>query len=130
LGRWNAGQSHLWQVRSTTGDAGEREAVVPTDKRAFISSIFSVAYLSENVGTMTRRMDRMTNSIDDISVKMNAMENPDPMRARIRGRDASMRNMTITGDEMHNEIIYRGGIYRPSVVKDEQFFPLVKPEPS
>src|SRR5512147_682319 len=39
----------------------------------------SVAYLSENVRTMTRRMDRMTNSIDDISVKMTAMENLDPM---------------------------------------------------
>ena len=56
----------------------------------------------------------MTNSIDDISVKMNAMENPDPMRAHIRGMDASMRNMTITADQMRNEMTCGGrNIARP-----------------
>ena len=83
----------------------------------------SVAYLSENVRTMTRRMDRMTNSIDDISVKMNAMENLDPMLVSIRGMDASMRNMTITGDQMRNEMTYMGrNIGRP-LSKMNNFFP-------
>jgi hypothetical protein len=83
----------------------------------------SVAYLSENVRTMTRRMDRMTNSIDDISVKMNAMENLDPMLVSIRGMDASMRNMTITGDQMRNEMSYMGrNIGRP-LSKMNNFFP-------
>ena len=83
----------------------------------------SVAYLSENVRTMTRRMDRMTNSIDDISVKMNAMENLDPMLVAIRGMDASMRNMTITGDQMRNEMTYMGrNIGRP-LSKMNNFFP-------
>jgi hypothetical protein len=83
----------------------------------------SVAYLSENVRTMTRRMDRMTNSIDDISVKMNAMENLDPMLTHIRGMDASMRNMTITGDQMRNEMSYMGrNIGRP-LSKMNSFFP-------
>lgn len=83
----------------------------------------SVAYLSENVRTMTRRMDRMTNSIDDISVKMNAMENLDPMLTHIRGMDASMRNMTITGDQMRNEMTYMGrNIARP-LSKMNSFFP-------
>ena len=83
----------------------------------------SVAYLSENVRTMTRRMDRMTNSIDDISVKMNAMENLDPMLVSMRGMDASMRNMTITGDQMRNEMSYMGrNIGRP-LSKMNSFFP-------
>ena len=83
----------------------------------------SVAYLSENVRTMTRRMDRMTNSIDDISVKMNAMENLDPMLTHIRNMDASMRNMTITGDQMRNEMTYMGrNIGRP-LSKMNSFFP-------
>ena len=83
----------------------------------------SVAYLSENVRTMTRRMDRMTNSIDDISVKMNAMENLDPMLVSMRGMDASMRNMTITGDQMRNEMTYMGrNIGRP-LSKMNSFFP-------
>lgn len=83
----------------------------------------SVAYLSENVRTMTRRMDRMTNSIDDISVKMNAMDNLDPMLTHIRGMDASMRNMTITGDQMRNEMTYMGrNIGRP-LSKMNNFFP-------
>lgn len=83
----------------------------------------SVAYLSENVRTMTRRMDRMTNSIDDISVKMNAMENLDPMLTHIRNMDASMRNMTITGDQMRNEMTYMGrNIGRP-LSKMNNFFP-------
>jgi len=82
-----------------------------------------VAYLSENVRTMTRRMDRMTNSIDDISVKMTAMENLDPMLTHIRGMDASMRNMTITGDQMKNEMTYMGrNIGRP-LSKMNSFFP-------
>ena len=71
----------------------------------------------------------MTNSIDDIPIKMNAMENTDPMRSHIRGMNASMRNMTITGDQMRNEMTCRGGIYRPSVVKVEQYFLLLIPEP-
>ncbi len=78
---------------------------------------------------MTRRMGRKTNSIDDISVKMNAMEDLDPMPTHIHGMDASMRIMMIIGDQMRNEMTCMGGIYRPSIVKDEQFFPLVKPEP-
>jgi uncharacterized protein YoxC len=83
----------------------------------------SVAYLSENVRTMTRRMDRMTNSIDDISVKMTAMETLDPMLTHIRGMDASMRNMTITGDQMRNEMSYMGrNIGRP-LSKMNSFFP-------
>jgi len=83
----------------------------------------SVAYLSENVRTMTRRMDRMTNSIDDISVKMNAIENLDPMLVSMRGMDASMRNMTITGDQMRNEMTYMGrNIGRP-LSKMNSFFP-------
>jgi hypothetical protein len=49
-------------------------------------------------------MDRMTNSIGIISNKMNAMENPDPIRTYIRGMDASMRDMTTTGDQMRNEM--------------------------
>ena len=83
----------------------------------------SVAYLSENVRTMTRRMDRMTNTIDDISVKMTPMENLDPMLVSIRGMDASMRNMTITGDQMRNEMTYMGrNIGRP-LSKMNNFFP-------
>ena len=83
----------------------------------------SVAYLSENVRTMTRRMDRMTNTIDDISVKMTPMENLDPMLTHIRGMDASMRNMTITGDQMRNEMTYMGrNIGRP-LSKMNNFFP-------
>jgi hypothetical protein len=83
----------------------------------------SVAYLSENVRTMTRRMDRMTNSIDDISVKMNALETLDPMLTHMRGMDASMRNMTITGDQMRNEMTYMGrNIARP-LSKMNNFFP-------
>jgi hypothetical protein len=57
---------------------------------------------------MTRRMGRMTNSIDDIPIKMNAMEDPDPMRSHIRSMNASMRNMTITGNQMRNETTCRG----------------------
>ena len=72
---------------------------------------------------MTRRMDRMTNSIDDISVKMTAMENLDPMLEHMRGMDASMRNMTITGDQMRNEMTYMGrNIGRP-LSKMNNFFP-------
>ena len=83
----------------------------------------SVAYLSENVRTMTRRMDKMTNSIDDISVKMNALENLDPMLTHMRGMDASMRNMTITGDQMRNEMTYMGrNIARP-LSKMNNFLP-------
>jgi hypothetical protein len=83
----------------------------------------SVAYLSENVRTMTRRMDRMTNSIDDISVKMNALETLDPMLVSMRGMDSSMRTMTITGDQMRNEMTYMGrNIGRP-LSKMNNFFP-------
>jgi alkyl hydroperoxide reductase subunit AhpF len=57
---------------------------------------------------MTRRMGRMTNSIDDIPIKMNAMEDPDLMRSHIRSMNASMRNMTITGNQMRNETTCRG----------------------
>ena len=83
----------------------------------------SVAYLSENVRTMTRRMDRMTNTLDDISVKMNTLESLDPMLTHMRNMDASMRNMTITGDQMRNEMTYMGrNIGRP-LSKMNNFFP-------
>jgi len=83
----------------------------------------SVAYLSENVRTMTRRMDRMTNTMDDISVKMNAIDNLDPMLTHMRNMDASIRNMTITGDQMRNEMTYMGrNIARP-MSKMNSFFP-------
>jgi alkyl hydroperoxide reductase subunit AhpF len=39
---------------------------------------------------------------------MNAMEDPDPMRSHIRSMNASMRNMTITGNQMRNETTCRG----------------------
>ena len=72
---------------------------------------------------MTRRMDMITNSIDDIPIKMNAMEDPDPMRSHIRSMNASMRNMTITGDQMRNEMSYMGrNIGRP-LSKMNSFFP-------
>ncbi len=83
----------------------------------------SVAYLSENVRTMTRRVDKMSNTLVDMSDKMDALNTLDPMLVHMRGMDASMHNMNITGDQMRNEMTYMGrNIARP-LSKMNSFLP-------
>ncbi|MDH3559403.1 MAG: hypothetical protein OEN52_00410 [Gammaproteobacteria bacterium] len=83
----------------------------------------SVAYLSENVRTMTRRVDKMSNTLVDMSEKMDSLDTLDPMLVHMRGMDASMHNMTVTGDQMRNEITYMGrNIARP-LSKMNNFLP-------
>jgi hypothetical protein len=83
----------------------------------------SVAYLSENVRTMTRRVDKMSNTLIDMSDKMDALDTLDPMLVHMRGMDASMHNMNITGDQMRNEMTYMGrNIARP-LSKMNSFLP-------
>jgi hypothetical protein len=83
----------------------------------------SVAYLSENVRTMTRRVDKMSNTLVDMSEKMDSLDTLDPMLVHMRGMDASMHNMTVTGDQMRSEITYMGrNIARP-LSKMNSFLP-------
>lgn len=83
----------------------------------------SVAYLSENVRTMTRRVDKMSNTLVDMSEKMDSLDTLDPMLVHMRGMDASMHNMNITGDQMRNEMTYMGrNIARP-LSKMNSFLP-------
>ena len=83
----------------------------------------SVAYLSENVRTMTRRVDKMSNTLIDISDQMNALETLDPMLVHMRGMDASMHNMNITGDLMRNEMTYMGRSIGRPLSKMNSFLP-------
>jgi methyl-accepting chemotaxis protein len=83
----------------------------------------SVAYLSENVRTMTRRVDKMSNTLIDISDKMDTMENLEPMLVHMRGMDASMHNMNITIDQMRGEVTYMGRSIGRPLSKMNSFFP-------
>jgi hypothetical protein len=83
----------------------------------------SVAYLSENVRTMTRRVDKMSNTLIDISDKMDTMEALDPMLVHMRGMDASMHNMNITIDQMRGEVTYMGRSIGRPLSKMNSFFP-------
>lgn len=75
----------------------------------------SVVYLSENIRTMTRRVDKMTGYIEDISGKMDVLETLNPMLVNMRGLDASVdsmshsvRGMTMTTDAMRAEMANMG----------------------
>jgi uncharacterized protein YoxC len=83
----------------------------------------SVAYLSENVRTMTRRVDKMSNTLIDISDKMDTLETLDPMLVHMRGMDASMHNMNITIDQMRGEVTYMGRSIGRPLSKMNSFFP-------
>ena len=80
----------------------------------------SVVYLSENIRTMTRRVDKMTGHMEDISGKMNALETLNPMLVNMRGLNASVdnmshsvRGMTLTSDAMRAEMANLGHSMRP-----------------
>ncbi len=83
----------------------------------------SVAYLSENVRTMTRRVDKMSNTLVDMSDKMDSLDTLDPMLVHMRGMDASIHNMTITGDQMRNEMTYMGRSIGRPLSKMNSFMP-------
>ncbi|NNG12067.1 MAG: hypothetical protein HKM88_02340 [Halobacteria archaeon] len=83
----------------------------------------SVAYLSENVRTMTRRVDKMSNTLIDISDKMDTLETLDPMLVHMRGMDGSMHNMNITIDQMRGEVTYMGRSIGRPLSKMNSFFP-------
>ena len=72
---------------------------------------------------MTRRVDKMSNTLVDMSEKMDSLDTLDPMLVHMRGMDASMHNMNITGDQMRNEMTYMGrNIGRP-LSKMNSFLP-------
>jgi uncharacterized protein YoxC len=80
----------------------------------------SVVYLSENIRTMTRRVDRMTTYVEDISGKMNSLENLEPMLVNMRGMngaigsmDQSVRVITANSDAMRYEMGKMGHSMRP-----------------
>lgn len=80
----------------------------------------SVVYLSENIRTMTRRVDKMTGHIEDISGKMDVLETLNPMLVNMRGLNTSVgdmshsvRNITLTSDAMRAEMANMGQSMRP-----------------
>ena len=80
----------------------------------------SVIILSENVRTMTRRIYKMSDTLEDISLKMDPLETLDPMLVNMRGMNSSMsgmnhnmEKMTITGDQMRYEVGNMGQSMRP-----------------
>lgn len=71
----------------------------------------SVIILSENIRTMTRRVYKMSDTMEDISGKMDTLENLDPILANFRSMNTSMmemnhnvRAMAFTGDAMRYEM--------------------------
>ena len=71
----------------------------------------SIIYLSENIRTMTRRVYKMSGSMEDISEKMDALQYFEPMLDNIRGMNASvtgmndsMQRMTRTGEAVNYEL--------------------------
>ncbi len=80
----------------------------------------SVVYLSENIRTMTRRVDKMTTNVEEISVQMQALETLEPMLVNMRdmsvaigSMDQSMRVMTTNTDVMRHEMGKMGRSMRP-----------------
>lgn len=80
----------------------------------------SVVYLSENIRTMTRRVDKMAGYVEDISIKMDMLETLEPMlvnmrgmNASISGMDASVRGITVNSDAMRYEMGRMGHSMRP-----------------
>jgi len=80
----------------------------------------SVIILSENVRTMTRRIYKMSDTMEDISGKMDPIGNLDPMLVHMRGMNSSMDGMnynmglmTVTGDQMRQEVGSMGQSMRP-----------------
>jgi uncharacterized protein YoxC len=81
----------------------------------------SVTYLSENVRTMTRRIDKISGTmegmaltLEDVSGKMDTLETLDPMLVYMRGMDASMRSLTAESAGMRYEMTHMGrNISRP-----------------
>ena len=80
----------------------------------------SVVYLSENIRTMTRRVDKMAGYVEDISIKMDMLETLEPMlvnmrgmNASIGGMDQSVRGITMTSDAMRHEMGRMGSSMRP-----------------
>ena len=80
----------------------------------------SVIILSENVRTMTRRIYKMSDTMEDISGKMDTLENLDPMLSSMRninlameGMNYNMGLMTVTGDQMRQEVGSMGHSMRP-----------------
>ena len=87
----------------------------------------SVTYLSENVRTMTRRIDKISGtmvgmalSLEDVSGKMDTLETLDPMLVYIRGMDSSMRTMTAEMGGMRYEVTGMGrNITRPMSIMNK-----------
>ncbi|MGD2137584.1 MAG: DUF948 domain-containing protein [Gammaproteobacteria bacterium] len=80
----------------------------------------SVIILSENVRTMTRRVYKMSDTLEDMSGKMDTLENLDPMLVNMRGMNASVadlstsvRGITFTSDVMRREMGRMGNSMRP-----------------
>jgi hypothetical protein len=81
----------------------------------------SVTYLSENVRTMTRRIDKISGTmegmaltLEDVSGKMDTLETLDPMLVYMRGMESSMRTLTAETAGMRYEVTGMGrNISRP-----------------
>jgi uncharacterized protein YoxC len=80
----------------------------------------SVIILSENVRTMTRRVYKMSDTLVDISGKMDTLDNLDPMLVNMRGLNTSVadlstsvRGITFTSDAMRQEMNRMGHSMRP-----------------
>ncbi len=86
----------------------------------------SVVYLSENIRTMTRRVDKMTGYMEDISLKMDTLENLEPMLLHMTGMNSSMgsldqsvRVITMNSDAMRYEMGKMGHNMRPMGVMSD-----------
>ena len=80
----------------------------------------SIVLLSENIRTMTRRVHKMSGTMEDVSGKMDALQHFEPMLVNMRGMNAStacmsnnMQRMTRTGDAMNYELGNMGRSMRP-----------------
>lgn len=81
----------------------------------------SVIILSENIRTMTRRVYKMSDTLEDMSAKMDTLENLDPMLTSFQHLNASVADMnraiyaiTYTSDAMRYEMGKMGHNMTPS----------------